>query len=297
MPGNLVTKNNELINASYRLSLSEARVILYGISLINPMAKDFPLEYEIRIEKYSELFGLKNNKNLYGEIKEAVMNKFWEREFTIRVGELANCRLRWLTGITYSDNKGYLKIHINPLLKPLLHQLSGNFTSYNLDKIALFKNIYSIRIYEVAIMNLNKSKSNKYTLKTTIQDLKELLDLTEKYIKFSNFKACVLNTSMKEINKHSDIKLSYKVIKLGRTPHEIEFCFLRKKPKNKPLGKNELSPPILEKVKWMAEGAGTNWAVSELEKQFWAFANSKGRPKDIENAFLGFAKKKISLPA
>ena len=45
-----VTKHNGLIQAGYRLSLNEARIVLYGISLINPLAEDFPLEYQIDIK-------------------------------------------------------------------------------------------------------------------------------------------------------------------------------------------------------------------------------------------------------
>jgi len=151
-----VTKHNGLIQAGYRLSLNEARIVLYGISLINPLAEDFPLEYQIDIKGFAQMFGLES-KNIYGLIKETVMSKFWDREFTIDISDERKRRLRWLIGIEYADKKGHLKIFMNPLLKPLLHQLKGHFTSYHLEQIALFQSVYSVRLYEVSLMHINKS--------------------------------------------------------------------------------------------------------------------------------------------
>jgi len=293
-----VTKHNELIQAGYRLSLNEARIVLYGVSLINPLAKDFPLKYRIDIKEFTRMFNFGDNKDAYKRIKEIVMGKFWEREFTIDLGQAEKHRLRWLTGIKYADKKGYLEVSFNPELEPFLHQLVSHFTSYNLDKISGFKKIYSVRFYEVSLMHLNKSSKNKFSFDMTIEAIKDLLGITEKYHKFSNFKAYVLDSSTKEINKHSDINLSYTVKKLGRYPHEILFTVRRKIPKQevKTLGNNTLSPPIIEKATWLAEGARTGWDVKELERQFWEYAKKKGRPKDIENAFVGFVKKKIATP-
>ena len=77
-----VTKHNELIQAGYRLTLNEMRIVLYGISLINPLSNEFPLEYQIDIQKFIELFELESSNNTYSLIKAAVMDKFWERELT-----------------------------------------------------------------------------------------------------------------------------------------------------------------------------------------------------------------------
>lgn len=296
----LVTKHNNLIQAGYRLSLNEIRIVLYGLSLVNPLTEDFPLEYHIDVKKFIKLFGLEGNKNVYGLIREAVMDKFWEREFTLDVGLEEKHRFRWLTSVRYSDKKGYLKVFFNPDLKPFLHQLSGSFTTYNLEKIAPFQSVYSVRIYEISLMNLNRSCQDKCLFNLKLDELKEQLDISDKYANFTHFRIRVLDLAQKEINKTSDIDLSYKVTRLGRSPHGIEFSIIKKtavKNTSKTLKSNTLSPPILEKVKWLAEGAGTGWKVRELEKQFREYSHKKGKTKNIESAFLGFVKKKIVLPA
>ena len=46
-----ITKHNGLVQASYRLSLNETRIVLYALSSVNPLANDYPLEYEIKLRQ------------------------------------------------------------------------------------------------------------------------------------------------------------------------------------------------------------------------------------------------------
>jgi len=295
-----ITKHNKLIQASYRLTLNEVRILQYGISLINPKSNEFPLEYEINVQNFIDLFKLEDNKNIYAEIKDTVMGKFREREFTFDFGEGKKEWFRWLIRVTYVDHEGYIKIYLNPYLKPFLHQLQGQFTSYNIDKIALFKSVYSSRIYEIALMNLNASKKNKYSFSVKISQFKEQLDIVEKYKKSTDFNKRVLEPSKKEINKHSDIHISYKVIKKGRRYHEIIFTVTRKKEQLKRIeNKSEpsLSPAIIEKAKYMIIDAGSILDVQEIVKQFFEFSDKNGAPQDIERAFIGFVNHKIQKVA
>jgi len=297
MTNNSVTKFNGLIDASYRLSLNEARIVFYGISLINPLSKEFPLEFKIDIKRFSDIFNIASN-NAYTIIKKAAMDRFWEREFTFKTEKNKHMRVRWLTGIEYEDNKGYLKIFINPQLKPFLHQLaSGNFTRYYLENITNFKSVYSVRFYEIAIMELKRSKQVKWKFRLEIEDIKEKLDLQEKYKRFSNFKAIVLEPAKKEINKHSDINFNYNVIKLGRSPYEIEFIVSRKNQEPLTLPQSttlKLTPSILENAKKIVLKAGTGWDLYVIEQQFYDYARTQKPAKSLEGAFLGFVKKKVA---
>ena len=299
MNNNSVTKFNGLIEASYRLSLNEARIVFYGISLINPLSKEFPLEFKIDIKHFSDMFNIASN-NAYTIIKQTAMDRFWEREFTFKTEKNKQMRVRWLTGIEYGNSQGYLKIFINPQLKPFLHQLvGGNFTRYYLENIANFKSVYSVRFYEIAIMELKRSKQLKWKFRLEIEDIKEKLDIKEKYKRFSNFKAIVLEPAKKEINKHSDINFNYNVIKLGRSPNEIEFTVSKKTKtpiipyQNKP---SKLTTVILEKAKEIVLKAGTGWDLYVIEQQFYEYTRKKGPPEKMEGAFLGFVKKKVANP-
>ena len=289
---NLVTKHNSLIEASYRLSLNEARILFYGISLIHPLSDEFPLEYRIDVKDFSKMFNL-GSHNVYKIIKDTVMDKFWEREFTFPTEKDRKKRFRWLISIEYGDKEGYLKVYFHPEIQPFLHQLKKNFTSYYLEKVAHFKSIYSIRFYEMSIMHLNRTQRDKCKYVFTIKEIKERLGVSNKYKRFSNFKASVLEPSRKEINKYSDMNISYKVIKVGRVPHEIHFTINKKsvqvasiKPPS-----NTIPPSIIEKAKQMT--LGTGWDIYNIEQQFYEYVRTKGQPEDFHAAFLGFVKKKV----
>ena len=296
----LVTKHNNLIEASYRLSLNEARILFYGISLINPLSDDFPLEYVIDVKDFAKMFNIESN-NVYKVIKETVMDKFWEREFTFPTEDDRKKRYRWLISIEYGDKEGYLKVFFHPQIQPFLRQLKKNFTSYYLEKIAHFKSIYSVRFYEMSIMHLKRSESDRCKFVLTINDIKERLGVSNKYPRFSNFKATVLEKAKKEINKYSDMNISYKVTKRGRVPNEIHFTVSMKTDdletvKTKAMPTDYQMPTwAIEDAKKILREAGTRWDVYQLLELFYENKKRHGWPSHPPGAFVGYAKKKVEV--
>ena len=81
-------------------------------------------------------------------------------------------------------------------------------------------------------MHLNRHQEDgKCIFSISIYDLKKKLSLEKEYPRFSNFKLKVLEKAKKEINKYSDIKLNYRVEKLGKTPINISFIIIKKEQK------------------------------------------------------------------
>jgi len=299
---NKITKSNSIINSSYRFSLNELRIVLYGLSHINPRSDEFPMFHRIHIRELAEFYniGEKDRGSFYDNIKDALLNKFWNREFSYYDEELGETvRRTWLTEIRYGRKDGTLAYEYNPKIKDQLQQLAKRFTSYFLVNIANMKSAYAVRLYEISIMYLNASKQSEITFTKTIEDLKHQLNVTDKYKYFFNFKARVLESAKKEINKHSDIKFIYKVKKLGRSPHEIEFTVSKKEKRLLlPLNSSsqKLSPSILEKAKKITLDTGTGWDIYVIEQQFYDFTKKKGQPESLEGAFLGFVRRKVAMP-
>ena len=225
-----VTKHNALIASSYRLSLMEIRIVLYGISLINPTTKEFPISYKISISKFANIFQIKEDR-LFSELKDVVIKEFWERDFSYIDEKGKVVMRRWLTDIVYHDGEGHLEIFYNPNIKKMLHNLQDHFTSYYLDRVKGLKSMYSIRVYELCIMEYSKLKVYNKVVEFSIKIsyLRDLLGLETKYKYFRDIRLFVLEKAKKEINKQTDIKIDYKVEKVGRTPYEIEFSVKLKK--------------------------------------------------------------------
>jgi len=250
-----ITKSNALINASYRLSLNEMRVVMYGLSLINPIDEQFPTAYEIDVDRFCSYFNIDaRERGFYKEIKESVLRKFWERDISFWDESLQRVVTeRWLTRIEYNDKKNEIKIYFNPFLEKQLQQLKENFTSYFLANVSGMKSVYGVRIYELCIMEYNRKNSNNkqqyIEFKISITELKKRLMLEDKYTVFKDFKIRVVEKAKKEINTHSDIKINYKVIKKGRSPYEIEFWVIKKDKTNKRKKQNDSKEIQIQSLK------------------------------------------------
>ena len=300
-----ITKSNAIINSSYRFSLNEMRIVLYGLSHIDPTVEEFPLYHQIHIRDLAEFYniGEKDRGSFYDDIKHALITKFWERDFSY-FDEKKNkvVKHRWLISVEYGGKDGSLGYHYNPMIKAQLQQLAKRFTSYFLTNVANMKSAYSMRIYEIAVMYLNASGKQKTVFSKKIEDLKHHLGISDKYKRMHNFKSRVLEHARKEINRESDITLNYEVIKFGRTPQEIKFTVTRKKERKEEqmslTGETQEPPKLslktLEKAKIMTVEARTGWDFYVIEQQFYEFIKAKGVPDNIDGAFIGFVKKKIA---
>ena len=317
-----VTKSNALINSSYRLSLNELRIVLYGLSHIDPHIDDFPLDYKINIRELAEFYNIgdKDRGSFYDDIKNALVTKFWEREFSYFDQELDRVvKKRWLIEVQYGGKDGILAYSYNPKLKDQLQKLSRNFTSYFLNNIANMKSSYAVRLYEILIMYLNSSRQDKTVTVISIVDLKQKLDIADKYKRFYHMRAKVIEIARRDINRHSDIRFNYRVIKAGRTPKKIEFTITRKGKDSAypsqttalpPVVKSTarvpsklatlkpecLTPAIFEKAKRIVAKAGDKWDLYAIEQQFYEYVKKKGPPESLEGAFLGFVRKKVQSP-
>ena len=77
----LVVKSNYLVEASYRLTTQEQRIILLLASMISPEDKDFQA-YRINIKDFNSLIGVKNEAG-YTEIKQ-LTKKILKRVIVIK---------------------------------------------------------------------------------------------------------------------------------------------------------------------------------------------------------------------
>jgi plasmid replication initiation protein len=198
----------------------ENRVLLYGISLINPKEEDFPLTYKINVDRFAKMFDIDANR-LYSELKNDILHKMRKRSMTIRKQKIVNgdvigyrnLAFNIIQYVEYEDDEGYLKITFDPESKTFLHNLSKDYTSYYLDCVSKFKSNYSIRFFEWCVMKLNQNKGKKTKLDFTLDDIRERLNLTGKYKTYAGLKQKVINKAINEINSlKQDCGLSIKLI-------------------------------------------------------------------------------------
>lgn len=213
-----VVKSNYLIQKTrYDLSLSEQKLILHLIQLIEPKDDDFK-RYYFSIKEYCKICEMdyKNGKN-YQNIKKS-LKSLSDKSFWVDTGD-KEILMRWLNDVVIDKGTGVIEVELSKNLKPYLLQLKTFFTKYNYLYVMAMKSQYSIRLYE-----LLKSYENVKGIIYEVTELRKLLNLTDDVLpRWVDFKRFVIEQAIKEINALTDIQIKYDTIKKGRSVFEVVF--------------------------------------------------------------------------
>lgn len=213
IPHSMVVKSNKLIEARYRLSLQEQRLILLLTSKIRMEDVDF-LWYKLNIQDLAKFLGLEKNKNIYEAVRNSV-RRLMRRVITI---EDINTDLHWIDTASYGE-KGIIKITVHQILKPYLLSLRSHFTKYYLKYVVYLKSVYSIRLYEIL-----KRYENVGEAVLMLEDLRRMLGIKDtEYQAYNNFKRKALLVAKEEIPKKTDISFDFEELKEGRRVTKIRF--------------------------------------------------------------------------
>ena len=228
MKNGLVVKDNALMNASYNLEVTEQRLIL--LAIINArethqgITSDSKLE--IHANDYASQFHV-TKEAAYKALKTAVNNLF-ERQFSFKEETkkgIGVVRSRWVSRIKYIDDSAILEITFAPDVVPLITRLEKHFTSYQIQQVTQLTGKYAIRLYELLIAwrevgKVPQIELSEFRAKLGIED--------DEYKAMNHFKSRVLEPSIKQINQHTDITVSYEQHKRGRTITGFSFKFKHK---------------------------------------------------------------------
>ena len=219
-----VVKANSLIEASYRLTLDEMRLLALTIGTMNP--KSDQQVFEFSVSEFVNQFPDVNADRAYTQIKSAIerISERWvktedERHVT---------KFRWVSSQTYFKKEGRFRIALTNEIMPYLTQLKGQFTQYQLNHISGFSSVHAIRLYE--LFTQYKRLGERYI---SVEELKKWLQLEDKYDRYNNLNQWVLIPALSEINEKSDLFVGYEPIKRGRKIIGVEFNITHEKPVKK----------------------------------------------------------------
>lgn len=214
----VVSKDNQLIAASYELSISEQRVILLCIAKMDSM-KPIPENYEVTIsvDDLATEIGVAK-ENAYRDLKKAV-GTLYQRTIYLDPNEPAS-EMRWIYKKVLFKSAGVAVISFSPDILKFLFALKEKFTSYKLRDVSKFKCSYSIRFYELLVQFKDNDK-----LKVDVQCLREMLQLGGKYPRTSDIKKYVVKPSIEDINSFSNLNVTFEQIKRGKEISHFVFYY------------------------------------------------------------------------
>ncbi|WP_051239999.1 replication initiation protein [Pontibacillus halophilus] len=216
---NKVTKSNELIESTYKLTLQEHRIISSLISLVQPSDQHFQL-YRFKVKDFAEMIGVKGD--MYTYIKKIVTDL---QEKTVSIPtEKSTLVVNWLASAEYFDKEGEVELEISNKLKPYLLELKERFTTYHLQHILHLSSAHSVRIYELLKQyQYIRTKQREISLQTLREWLGFVDENAGKYKQYGHFKNKILKVAQKELSEHTDISFEFEEIKEGRKVVGIRF--------------------------------------------------------------------------
>lgn len=211
----LIVKSNYIVEASYKLSLGEQRLIYVLTSMISSEVDEFK-PYKFSVKEFTEILGTKS-KDMYTQVAQYV-ESLREKELTI-IKERSILKTKWLSSAEYFLDEGYVELCFDQKLKPYLLLLKERFTKLSLEQMVSFGSQYSGRIYELL---KQYQKIGERIFK--VEDLKSLLGIGfGEYAQYGLFKQRILNKAKEEINSSSDLSIDFEEIKKSRKVESIRF--------------------------------------------------------------------------
>lgn len=216
---------NDIIKGKQSMTLQEAKLIRLLIIQVVKEDKDFKT-YVISIKELAKYLNVADS-NLYRDIKN-ICDMLMTRVIKLSTGDAKKPwrTIQWLQLAEY-DGCGNIKLMLSNQMEPYILGLNSWFTKYPIREIFSMSSFYAIRIYELLSMEKNIKKQYKpkknYEIVFSVAYLRQVLDCEDKFKQIGQFKQKLLDISVKEINKYTDIQVQYECIKTSRTITDIRF--------------------------------------------------------------------------
>jgi plasmid replication initiation protein len=250
-PVRLIAKSNKLIEARHNLDIWELRIFTKMLMMIEPNKQT--LDYIIPIKEIISDFELSDSQSSYIALREAaekllgrkvyiykhIEGDRWEREATTLIKKYAVPVVKLDDGrfVDVENKDKYIKIGFDEDVKHLILNYKDSFTKLNLNVLAQLSP-KSFRMYE-----LLKQYEDTGFRTMTVDELRDIFDLTGLYKLYANVKQRVIDKAQKDLEKYADITFTYTEIKQGKAVHRLNFHIKSKNAKSKNTAASTLSLP------------------------------------------------------
>lgn len=215
-----VWQSNRLVEAAQSLTLNEKRLVIAAAALHDPR-KPLPPKGTVTLnaEDFREVFGIEG-KHVYEALADAakrLYNRTIKTIYTAR-GKPAERHVRWVWMADYRKGEGTVTLGFSPAVAPYLTLLHQQFTRFKLKQIGNIGSFYGLRLYELMAQY---RAAGERTIE--LVRLREILDLGEKYSNVKDLRRWVLDPAIREINEHTDLRVTMTPKRRGRTVIGFQF--------------------------------------------------------------------------
>lgn len=209
-----------MTTAKYDFSVDEKRILLRLVETWQSMIEGEKLKGKINktlfghytLEFPISYFVMEGQTN-YNRVKDA-LRSLNEKKFEYEdENEWEIIRIIEMPRIQHREN---VQFTLNSKIVDCFLNFSKGYRKFELETSLMFSSVYSMRFYELF-------SGQKSPLVYTIDSLKEMFQLTDKYQRAPDFLKYVVDPAKKELDNKSPFSFEYSVIKQGRKFHAIKF--------------------------------------------------------------------------
>ncbi|MGL5717509.1 MAG: replication initiation protein, partial [Paraclostridium sp.] len=220
----ILMKHNALVKAKYNLTLVQNRVfelLLYKFQ----KEKEGILSCKIHRDEFRNLIGKEKDKTIKGV--SDLLESLRVKEILIAEKIKGKDKYKWhrfglINGSIYDEDKDMFTVkateEIYALIQNYYDQRDGH-TPLNLMVKLGMNNYYAQRLYDL----LRLWSGTKRVINYEVEELKELLQIEEKYSLYGDFKRRVIFPAIKELNDTGYFEIDIKENKVGRKVDSIDF--------------------------------------------------------------------------
>lgn len=231
-------ENSFVIDAHYKLSVVEQKIVLYLISKINPKSQELgtSLYFQIPLVELEKILLCDRGKkmaSLKSYMKILIEKLSARRIYPAKNSKIGNHivtggYIKWFQSILLLEDEygqTFVEFMFANRMLPFIIQLS-QYVQLNVLEVMSMTKVHAIRMYQVFKSEREKHRGRKdiCLVKYNLDDLRLLLGLSNKYKETKSFKRNVIDVIKNDINKHSsEIHIEYKLIRKGRKINAVEF--------------------------------------------------------------------------
>ena len=224
----ILMQNKNLVNTSYDITAIQNRIFYYCL-LSAQKEKNGCLCCTVQANDLKKFIPNKNQRTLSNLKKTLQILKgtslLFEKE---EKGDNIECDYNLIAGSEFNQRTEEFKIYFMERLYDHIIEYSV-YAPLNLNIVSKFKSFYSQRLYE--LLRLWSRTGQTIIKEFSVENLRFILAVEDKYPEYKNFKQRVLNQAIKEINLMGNMQVKFEENKIGRKVEKIEFSILDNEPK------------------------------------------------------------------
>lgn len=238
---NDITRNGYSLNSKYHLDSRQRLIIVFLLAQITAEQTEFK-EERISIREFAQIFGFsysggEQRISIKKSLEEMIHTGFWMcDEITDR-----DKYIQWVEDVEIDWKKEVIALKLHHNLSSYLLGAKNNVTRYQMGCVSMFRGKYTWSLYEF-LCSYKEEKTCKLSMDKMIQRFGFSI-----YSRWPDIKRRVLESSVKEINKTSDLYIEYKSILRGHCISEVVFKIIKKE--NSGLSMEQHWEQLLRKTK------------------------------------------------